>query len=121
MAIVVLLAGSWIGYRRLSDSGCSGRVTLTVAAATELAPAVDQAAQQWVADGANLDKTCVAVTVTGVNPATMAAAVARQHNVTLSGAPTVPKSVQRRTCGSPTRPPGCSASSPRRPASCLRT
>jgi hypothetical protein len=94
MAIVVVLAGSWIGYQRLSDSGCSGKVTLTVAAATELAPAVDQAAQQWVADGADVEGTCVAVTVTGVSPATMAAAVARQHNVTLSGASIVSKSVQ---------------------------
>jgi Ca-activated chloride channel homolog len=33
MAIVVVLAGSWLGYQRLSDSKCSGSVNLTVAAA----------------------------------------------------------------------------------------
>ena len=85
MAIVVVLAGSWLGYQRLSDSKCSGSVKLTVAAATEIAPAVEQAAQQWITDGAEVNGTCVAVDVTAVNPATMAAAVARKHGVTLTG------------------------------------
>jgi hypothetical protein len=85
MAIVVVLAGSWLGYQSLADAGCSGQVKLTIAAATEIAPAVDQAAQQWVAGGANVNGTCVAVSVTGVNPATTASAVAAKHGVTLTG------------------------------------
>ena len=85
MAIVVVLAGSWLGYQSLSDDKCSGQIKLTVAAATEIAPAVDRAAQQWSTGGANVNGTCVAVNVTGVNPATTASAVALKHNVTLTG------------------------------------
>ena len=93
MAIVVVLAGSWLGYQRLADTGCTGQIKLTVAAATEIAPAVEQAAQQWITDGANVNGTCVAVNVTGVNPATMAAAVAREHKVALTGLGPAPASV----------------------------
>ncbi|AGZ39689.1 VWA domain-containing protein [Actinoplanes friuliensis] len=85
MAIVVVLAGSWLGYQQLADGGCSGQIKLTVAAATEIAPAVEQAAQQWTTDGANVNGTCVAVNVTGVNPSTTAAAVAAKHGVSLTG------------------------------------
>jgi hypothetical protein len=47
MAIVVVLVGSWLGFQQLADNDCSGQIRLTVAAATEIAPAVDRAAQQW--------------------------------------------------------------------------
>jgi hypothetical protein len=85
MAIVVVLAGSWLGYQQLADDGCSGQIKLTVAAATEIAPAVEQAAQQWSSGGANVNGTCVAVNVTGANPATTASAVALKHGVSLTG------------------------------------
>jgi Ca-activated chloride channel family protein len=85
MAIVVVLAGSWLGYQSLADDKCSGQIKLTVAAATEIAPAVDRAAQQWTTGGANVNGTCVAVNVTGVNPATTASAVALKHGVALTG------------------------------------
>jgi len=94
MAIVVVLAGAYVGYHRLSKSGCSGSVRLTVAAATEIAPAIDQIAQRWVKDGANVNGTCVAVTVNPVNPALMASAVAGEHKVTLTGLGTAPASVK---------------------------
>jgi Ca-activated chloride channel homolog len=93
MAIIVILAGSWFGYRQLSDKGCSGQFKLSVAAATEIAPAVEQVAQQWITDGANVNGTCVAVNVYGINPATMASAVAREHKVTLTGLGPAPASV----------------------------
>src|SRR3954470_24849506 len=93
MAIVIVLAGTWFGYQSLSGRGCSGQIKLSVAAATEIAPAVDQAAQQWVADGANVGGTCVGIAVTAVNPATMAAAVARDHKVALTGLGAAPASV----------------------------
>jgi Ca-activated chloride channel family protein len=93
MAIIVVLSGSWLGYRRLADSDCTGSVKLTVAAATEIAPAIEQTAQQWITDGANVGGTCVSVNVTGVNPATMAAAVAREHKVALTGLGPAPGSV----------------------------
>jgi Ca-activated chloride channel family protein len=94
MAIIVVLAGSYLGYQRLSDSGCTGSVRLTVAAAAEIAPAVDTTAQRWVKDGANISGTCVAVTVTPVNPADMAAAIAGEHKVTLTGLGSAPASVK---------------------------
>ncbi|MEV8509380.1 substrate-binding domain-containing protein [Actinoplanes sp. NPDC051475] len=85
MAIVVVLAGSWLGYQRLADNGCSGQIKLNVAAAPEIAPAVEQAAQQWSTAGAEVNGTCVAVSVTGVNPATMASTIALKHGVALTG------------------------------------
>jgi Ca-activated chloride channel family protein len=85
MAIVVVLAGSWLGYQSLAEDKCSGQIKLTVAAALEIAPAVDRAAQQWSSGGANVNGTCVAVNVTGVNPATTASAVALKHGVALTG------------------------------------
>jgi hypothetical protein len=93
MAIVVVLAGSWLGYQRLADNGCSGSLKLTVAAATEIASAVDRAAQQWVSDGANVSGTCVTIAVSQVNPAIMAAAVAREHKVPITGLGSAPASV----------------------------
>ena len=93
LAIVVVLAASWLGYQRLSDSSCTGTIPLQVAAATEIAPAVEQVAQQWIADGANVGGTCVSVNVSRVNPATMAAAVAREHKVALTGLGPAPASV----------------------------
>lgn len=85
MAVVLVSAGSYLGYQQLADNDCSGQINLTVAAATEIAPAVEQSAQTWMADGANVNGTCVAVNVTGINPAVMAGAIARKHGVTLQG------------------------------------
>src|SRR5512142_2216126 len=85
MAIVVVIAGSYYGYQQLSDHKCSGSIQLNVAAATEIAPAVSSTAQRWVKDGANVNGTCVAVNVQALDPATVAAAVAREHKVTLTG------------------------------------
>jgi Ca-activated chloride channel family protein len=94
MAIVVVIAGSYYGYQQLSDNKCSGSVRLTIAAAPEIAPAIDQTAQRWVKNGANVSGTCVAVTVSQVNPATMASAIASEHKVQLTGLGTAPASVQ---------------------------
>src|ERR1700759_2028407 len=94
MAIVVVIAGSYYGYQQLSDNKCSGSVRLTVAAAPEIAPAIDQTAQRWVKNGANVNGTCVAVTVNSVNPATMASAIAAEHKVTLTGLGSAPQSVK---------------------------
>jgi len=93
MAIVVVIAGSYYGYQQLSDSGCTGSIKLNVAAATEIAPAVDQAANQWTTNGAAVNGTCVSVNVTAINPATMAAAIAREHQVQLTGVGTAGASV----------------------------
>jgi Ca-activated chloride channel family protein len=93
LAVLLLLTGSWYGYRQLTGEACTGRLTLTVAAATEIAPAVRQAADQWTKNGADVDGTCVAVAVSGVSPATMTAAIAREHKVALTGLGPAPTSV----------------------------
>ncbi|GLY01358.1 substrate-binding and VWA domain-containing protein [Actinoplanes sp. NBRC 101535] len=94
MAIVVVIAGTWLGYQQFAATGCTGAVKLTVAAAPEIAPAVEQAAQQWVRSGAEVSGTCVAVEVTQENPASIAGAVSREHNVTLAGLGVAPDAVQ---------------------------
>ncbi|MEU3456360.1 substrate-binding domain-containing protein [Micromonospora sp. NPDC006766] len=84
-ALVLVVAGSWVGYRQLAGPSCSGRIELSVAATPEIQPVIKAAADKWVADGAAVDKTCVAVTVTAAEPVDVAAAVASRHGATLSG------------------------------------
>lgn len=84
-ALVLVAAGAWFGYERLAPPACSGQVQLSVAAAPELAPAVQAAAAQWVADGAAVGGTCIAVSVTDAEPVEVAAAVAGKHGATLAG------------------------------------
>ena len=106
-ATLVVAGGSWFAVQQFGGPDCSGRVGLAVAAATEIAPAVQTAADRWMADGAAVDGVCVAVTVTGVEPAAQAAAIARNHQVSLAGLGTAPGASPRQTCGCPTRRPGC--------------
>src|SRR4051812_14039919 len=92
-AVIVVVGGAWAGYQQLSGKKCTGQVKLTVAAATEIAPAVDKVAQQWVTDGAAVGDTCIVVAVSGVNSVTMAAAIAGQHKVALAGVGSAPGAV----------------------------
>ncbi|MCX4470373.1 substrate-binding and VWA domain-containing protein [Micromonospora sp. NBC_01655] len=84
-ALVVVVAGAWFGYRQLVQPACSGQIQLTVAASPELAPAVQAAAAGWVADGAAVGGTCIAVDVSAAESVDVAAAVASKHGVQLSG------------------------------------
>ncbi|SCG52108.1 von Willebrand factor type A domain-containing protein [Micromonospora coxensis] len=84
-ALAVVVAGSWFGYQQLAGPSCSGEIQLAVAAAPELAPAVQDAAAQWVADGAAVGGTCIAVNVTASEPVDVAAAVASKHGAVLAG------------------------------------
>ncbi|MFU8873465.1 VWA domain-containing protein [Micromonospora sp. SL4-19] len=85
IALVAVVAVSWFGYQQLTGPSCSGRIQLSVAAATEIEPAIKAAADQWVANGAAVGGTCVAVTVTGAESVDVAAAVASKHGATLAG------------------------------------
>jgi Ca-activated chloride channel homolog len=85
VALVVVVAGAWVGLRQLTEPACSGQVRVTVAAAAEIAPAVQAAAAQWSGGGAEVDNVCVAVDVTAAEPADVAAAVAGRHGVNLNG------------------------------------
>ncbi|MFI7546678.1 VWA domain-containing protein [Actinoplanes sp. NPDC049599] len=83
-ALVVIGAGSWLGYQRLSAGDCSGQVRLDVTAATEIAGAVQTAADAWTkGEDAQVDGVCVKVNVAAVDPAAAAAAIAAKHGVSL--------------------------------------
>lgn len=78
-------AGAWGGYRVLKQPACSGELRLTVAAAEEIAPAVQSTADRWAEDRPAVDGTCVRVAVTVNNPTDVAAVVASDHGVTITG------------------------------------
>lgn len=85
-SLVVIGAGSWLGYQRLSAGDCSGQVKLDVSAATEVAGAVRAAADEWMAGkNAQVDRVCVKVEVTAADPATVAATIAAKHKAFLPG------------------------------------
>lgn len=58
---------------------------MTVAAAAEIAPAVQAAAAQWSGGGAEVGNVCVSVDVTSAESADIAAAIAGKHGVSLTG------------------------------------
>ncbi|MEH0842899.1 substrate-binding domain-containing protein [Micromonospora sp. CPCC 205711] len=84
-ALAVVVAGSWFGYQQLAGPSCTGQVQLSVAAAPEIAPAVQAAAAQWVEGGAAVGGTCIGVNVAASEPVDVAAAVASKHGASLAG------------------------------------
>ncbi|MFU8851984.1 VWA domain-containing protein [Micromonospora sp. SL1-18] len=84
-ATALVLVGSWFGYQQLAGPSCSGRIQLSVAATPEIQPAVKAAVDNWVADGAAVGGTCIAVNVTAAESVEVAAAVASKHGATLAG------------------------------------
>lgn len=85
LALVVVAGGTYYGYRRLAEPSCSGETRLTVAAAPEIAPAIEAAAAAWVDGGAEADGICVAVAVSQPDPVDVAAVIAGRHGVSLAG------------------------------------
>jgi hypothetical protein len=86
MALVLVVSvGGWFGYRQWAGPDCTGELKLSLAAAPEIAPAVQATAAELVADGASVDGLCVAVDVTAAESVDVAAAIAGQHGVSLSG------------------------------------
>ncbi|WP_433387216.1 substrate-binding domain-containing protein [Micromonospora sp. KLBMP9576] len=85
VGVLAVTGGGWFGYRQLTQPDCSGRVELSVAVAAELAPAVGDAAAQWVRNGAAVGGTCIAVNVSAADPVEVATIVAAKHGVTLAG------------------------------------
>jgi hypothetical protein len=85
LSVLVVAGGAWAGYQRLAKR-CDATLSLRVAAAAEIAPAVRAAADAWVKrDDATVNGDCIAVAVSTADPATMAAAISRQHGVDLVG------------------------------------
>ncbi|MFK3979555.1 VWA domain-containing protein [Micromonospora sp. NPDC050397] len=85
MALVGLVLGVSVGYQQLTGSGCAGQVKLTVAAAPEIAPAVQAAADDWSDQDDAAGDACLALSVTAADPADVAAAVATAQGVGLAG------------------------------------
>ena len=83
--VLAVAAGSWGGYRLLSETSCADPVRLSVAAAAEIEPTVRATAQQWTASKPQINGKCVAITVTAADPADITAAIAGQHQATLTG------------------------------------
>ncbi|MEW2428203.1 substrate-binding domain-containing protein [Micromonospora sp. NPDC047644] len=83
--VLVVTTGAWFGYQELIQPSCSGEIRLAVAVASELAPAVDAAASQWVKDGAAVGPTCIRVDVSASDPVDVAAVVAAKHGAVLAG------------------------------------
>jgi hypothetical protein len=80
-----MAAGSWGGYRLLSQESCADPVRLSVAVAPELEPVVTATTQQWTATKPKINGKCVALSVTAADPADITAAIAGQHQATLTG------------------------------------
>jgi Ca-activated chloride channel family protein len=85
MALVVVAAGVWTGYRQLTKPSCSGQIRLSLAAAPEIAPAVKAVAENWSSDGGKANGECVTVQVAAAEPVDVAAAVAGRQGTTLTG------------------------------------
>jgi Ca-activated chloride channel homolog len=88
MAAVMLAGVSWAvwtGYARVGGSECTSQLRLTVAAAPEIAPAVEAAATQWAGGGARVGGQCVVVDVSAASPVDVAVAVAGRLGVSLAG------------------------------------
>jgi Ca-activated chloride channel family protein len=84
VALGVVTAGVWAGSRLLVGPRCTGEIGLTVAAAPEIAPAIDAAATDW-ARTAEVNDTCIVVEVTAQESAEVAGVVAKEHGVGLVG------------------------------------
>ena len=86
LAVVAVVAGARIAVGQLGGGECGGQVRLSVAAAPEIAAAVQQTAADWVAGQANVEGACVVVDVRAADPADVAAVVSAEQKVSLTGA-----------------------------------
>jgi len=85
LAVLVVLAGSYGGYRLLSKQSCAGGIALSVAAAPDIAPAIEKTLDSWTGTRPRLDGRCVSVDLAATEPADVAAAIAGAHKSTLGG------------------------------------
>ncbi|GAB1691883.1 substrate-binding domain-containing protein [Krasilnikovia sp. M28-CT-15] len=84
MAVLAVAAGLRFALPLLAGDGCAAGVRLDVAAAPEIAPAVQAAARDWTGAGAD-GARCVTVTVRAAEPVDVAAAVGREQRTTFGG------------------------------------
>ncbi|MET8150610.1 VWA domain-containing protein [Actinoplanes sp. NPDC049668] len=86
VAVVTVVAGVRLGIGGLNGAECSGEVRLAVAAAPDLAPAVQAEAAAWTGEKAQVDGACVRVDVKAVDPADVAAALIAKQRVSATAA-----------------------------------
>lgn len=86
LAVVAVVTGVRIGVSQLGGGECSGQVRLSVAAAPQIAAAVQQSAAEWAGGTATVGGACVAVDVRAVDPADVAAVLGAAQKVSLAGA-----------------------------------
>jgi hypothetical protein len=94
VALIVVGVGAWGGYRVLKQPACNGELRLSVAVAEEIAPAVQATADQWIKDRPAVDGTCISVAVRVTDPTDVAAIVASDHGVTVTGIGQAPGTAQ---------------------------
>ena len=86
LAVVAVVTGVRLGVSQLGGGECAGQVRLSVAAAPEIAAAVQQSAAEWIGGSATVDGACVAVDVRAADPADVAAVLGAAQKVSLAGA-----------------------------------
>ena len=86
LAVVAVVTGVRLGVSQLGGGECSGQVRLSVAAAPEIATAVQQSAAEWTGGTATVNGACVAVDVRAAEPADVAAVLGAAQKVSLAGA-----------------------------------
>jgi Ca-activated chloride channel family protein len=84
IAVVTVLAVSFGAYRTLTRPRCGGNVSLSIAAAPEIAPAIQATAARWTATRPTVRDKCVSVKVAAADSAGVAAAIAGQHDAVLN-------------------------------------
>ncbi|MGC9669895.1 VWA domain-containing protein [Planosporangium sp. 12N6] len=85
VAVLVVLTGSWGAYRALTNSLCGQRISLSIAAAPEIASAVRETTAKAANGDLRVNDRCVSVDVIAADPADVAAAIANRHESSLGG------------------------------------
>jgi Ca-activated chloride channel homolog len=80
-----VVIGGWAGLRLMDDSSCRKTAPLSLTAAPEIAPAVQEATKQWSGGGLNVQGRCFAVNVVPAPPADVAAAIGGGRGLELNG------------------------------------
>ncbi|WP_130512732.1 VWA domain-containing protein [Krasilnikovia cinnamomea] len=84
MAVLAVAAGLRFVFPLLAGGGCGEQVRLDVAAAPDIAPAVQAAARDWIRTGAD-GARCVTVDVRAAESVDVASAVGREQRATFGG------------------------------------
>src|SRR6185503_4547188 len=84
-AAVLAVTALVVAIRSGGQVPCVGELRLTLAVASEIAPAIRDTASEWAASARAPDNQCVAVDVRPIEPADVAVAITGAAGVTLPG------------------------------------